>query len=83
MLPAIGTAGHKYVIKVSGLSFEDAHLAGGENVVYVVADWIGNDRSTDVVMSGARGRRPGTADCIAHSLPRETVIIGALHTDDR
>jgi len=83
MPAAIRTAGHNYVIEVSCLRLQDANLAGGENRIDVVAEGVGNDWTGDVVKCGLSGPRPSASDCIAHPRPRETVIIGALHTDDR
>src|SRR2546425_938405 len=83
MLACVRTAGHKYVVKVSRLSFEDAHLTGGEDRVYVMANRIGDDWSRGVVKCGASSRRPGTGDRIAHACPGKAFVIRTLHTDQR
>src|SRR5437870_12601261 len=83
MLACVRTAGHKYVVKVSRLSFEDAHLTGGEDRVYVMANRIGDDWSRGVVKCGASSRRPGTGDRIAHACPGKAIVIRTLHTDQR
>src|SRR5207244_7959521 len=83
MLACVRTAGHKYVVKVSRLSFEDAHLTGGEDRVYVMANRIGDDWSRGVVKCGAYSRRPGTGDRIAHACDGKDFVIRTLHTDQR
>src|SRR5207249_10157458 len=83
-MPAcVRTARHKYVVKVRRLSIEDAHLTGGEDRVYVMANRIGDDRSRGAVKCGASRRRPGTGDRIAHACPGKAFAIRTLHTDQR
>src|SRR6184192_3933303 len=81
MHPGIRTAGHKCVAIVGRLSFEDPDLAGGEDLIHIMAYRIGNDGPGDVVKCGASRGRPGTGDRIAHSGPRKAIILGTLHTD--
>src|SRR5438105_12803395 len=77
MLACVRTAGHKYVVKVSRLSFEDAHLTGGEDRVYVMANRIGDDWPRGVEKCGASSRRPGTGDRIAQD--RKSTRLNSSH----
>src|SRR5437867_13322198 len=81
MHPGIRTAGHKCVAIVGRLSFEDPDLAGGEDLIHIMAYRIGNVGPGDVGKCGASRGRPGTGDRIAHSGPRKAIILGTLHTD--
>src|SRR5258708_9060913 len=81
MHPSMRDGGHKHVVEVSRLSFEDAHLSGGEDVIHIMANRIDNDWPGDVVKRGASGHRSGPRDRIAYPGPRRTIIVGTLHTD--
>src|SRR6516162_1541122 len=81
MLACVRTARHKCVVKLSRLSFEDAHLTGGEDRIYVMANRIGDDWPRGIVKWGGSSRRPGTGDRITHACPGKAVVIRTLHTD--
>src|SRR5262249_7218839 len=81
MLAAIRAVRDKYVVKIGRLRLQDARLAGRKDRIRVMANRIRDDWPRDVVKCSASSRRPGTGNRIAHSGPRETVIIGALHPD--
>src|SRR5256712_2866664 len=79
----VGAARDENVVEVRRRPFLDTGLAGRVDVVHVVGEHIGDDGSLVVIEGGVAGDPALPDDRVAHALPREAVVVGALEVNQR
>src|SRR2546425_3550096 len=79
----VGAARDENVVEVRRRPFLDTGLAGRVDVVHVVGERVGDDGSLVVIEGGVAGDPALPDDRVAHALPREAVVVGALEVNQR